>query len=196
MKALKAPNKSGQRGTLSPAQLSAVELIAEGHTDAEAARILKVSRQSVNTWRNHNPDFQKAVDETRREIHGKARERIEALSLKALDTIEAAVKAGSVPASLGVIRAYVSLVKPEPAPPEQTLIKVVYEGCKDKEKPYADADISTLREKYQKAIDTGDYSKLTDDELKALSNAIDPLGEIKKLSNEELIALAKGRKQR
>lgn len=191
MKALKAPNKSGQRGTLSPAQLSAVELIAEGHTDAEAARILKVSRQSVNTWRNHNPDFQEAVDEARREIHGKARERIEALSLKALDTIEKAVKAGSVPASLGVIRAYVSLVKPEPAPPEQTLVKVVYEWCKDKEK--AEADASTLQEKLQKAFDTGDYSKLTDDELNALQGALDPLGKMKSLSNEELIALSKKR---
>lgn len=105
-------DKNGSK-PLSPVQLTAVELVAEGHRDTEIAKILNVARTSVNTWRNHLAPFQEAVETARREIHGKARERLESISLKALTTLEKAVEGGDISASLGIVRAYVSLVKPE-----------------------------------------------------------------------------------
>lgn len=133
----------GRIRALSPVQLSAVELIAEGKKDGEVAKALKVTRQTVNTWKNQNEDFKDAVDIARREIHGKARERLDHLSLKALDTLEKAVQAGSIPASLGVLRAYVSLVKPEDPPPSGKT-EVIVTWCKDKQKSFADASDEEL----------------------------------------------------
>ena len=191
MKALKVVDKNGQKRTLSPAQLNAVELLSQGFNDTETAKAVKVTRQSIHSWRTGNQAFQEALTSARETLWRESRNQLRSLTGNAIKTLKNAIEGGSVLASVAVLRHALAIMPEEKL--GDTTIHVVYNWVKDKTKP--EAEEATLREKYQKAIDTGDYSKLTDDELKALSNAIDPLGEIKKLSNEELLALKEKRKK-
>ena len=57
---------------LNEKQEKAVELVCMGKTDKEIARLVGVSRQWVNTWRNHDPDFMHAIAmrrQAQRELH-------------------------------------------------------------------------------------------------------------------------------
>jgi hypothetical protein len=49
-------------------QEQAVELIANGKTDVEVAKLTRVSRQTVNEWKNHDVEFQLDLQVRRREI--------------------------------------------------------------------------------------------------------------------------------
>src|SRR5579884_1829578 len=55
---------------LSVAQLNAIDLLVCGATDGEAAEAVGVSRQTVNTWRHHDPAFVAELNSRRLEIWG------------------------------------------------------------------------------------------------------------------------------
>jgi len=74
-------------GSLAPTQQTAVDLIAEGKSDAEAAEVLRVSRGSVTRWRVHSPEFRAALSVRRAELWGAAQSRLQNLIPKALDTL-------------------------------------------------------------------------------------------------------------
>ena len=42
---------------LNQKQLNAIELLLQGGTDSEVAEAVGVSRQTVNEWKNHDPNF-------------------------------------------------------------------------------------------------------------------------------------------
>ena len=60
------------RRGLTLAQQSAVDLLASGKTDTEAAGLLKLARPTVTKWRLYDPLFQAALNERRAEIWGPA----------------------------------------------------------------------------------------------------------------------------
>jgi len=97
-------------------QIAAVELVACGKDDREVAKTIgKTARQTVNLWRNHNPDFIAAVNERRQEIYRVSRERLQALTLKAVDTLEPSLEEGSLKAALAVLKIVENLPPPEGA---------------------------------------------------------------------------------
>lgn len=50
---------------LSAEQLQAIPLIIQGKTDAEVAEAIGKTRETVNRWRNHNEEFNEALDDAR-----------------------------------------------------------------------------------------------------------------------------------
>ena len=76
---------------LSVAKSNAIDLLATGATDQEAADAVGVTRQTVNGWRNHDPAFIAALNARRLDVWGGAADKLRALLPTALDTLEAAL---------------------------------------------------------------------------------------------------------
>ena len=47
------------------AQLNAIDLLASGKTDTEAAELLHLSRTAITKWRLYDPVFQAALNQRR-----------------------------------------------------------------------------------------------------------------------------------
>jgi hypothetical protein len=56
------------RRELTSAQWIAVDQLAAGATDADAAKAARVTRRTVNGWRNHDPVFAAALNARRVEL--------------------------------------------------------------------------------------------------------------------------------
>ena len=76
---------------LSVAKANAIDLLVSGATDQAAADAAGVSRQTVNGWRNHDPEFIAALNARRLEVWGGAADTLRALLPTALDTLGAAL---------------------------------------------------------------------------------------------------------
>jgi hypothetical protein len=68
-------------------QLNAIDLLAAGKTDTEAADALKLHRTTVTKWRLYDPVFQAALNRRRAEIWGAAADRLRTLIPQALDVL-------------------------------------------------------------------------------------------------------------
>ena len=78
--------------TLQPEQEKAIALILTGQTDQAIAEAVGVTRQTVNGWRNHNPDFMAILNQQRAAIWEGSIERLRGLASGAIDTLEEALK--------------------------------------------------------------------------------------------------------
>jgi len=79
-------DKSGQR--LTAKQHKAIELLLSGSNDRQVAQSIKVARQTVTEWRNHNPEFMAEINLRRQEIWVGQAERLRGLLDKAVDVLE------------------------------------------------------------------------------------------------------------
>jgi DNA-binding XRE family transcriptional regulator len=66
----------------------AVELIANGKTDVEVAKVIRVSRQTVNEWKNHDVEFQLDLKVRRREIIFGMRDKMNELVMISMGIIQ------------------------------------------------------------------------------------------------------------
>jgi hypothetical protein len=66
-------------------QLNAIDLLAAGKTDSEAAELLNLSRTTVTKWRLYDPVFQAALNRRRAEVWGAAADRLRSLIPTALN---------------------------------------------------------------------------------------------------------------
>ena len=73
-------------------QLNAIDLLAAGKTDQEAADLLGLHRTTITKWRLYDPVFQAALNRRRAEVWGAAADRLRSLIPKALDALAAAVE--------------------------------------------------------------------------------------------------------
>src|SRR5262249_47091113 len=78
---------------LTLAQQSAVDLLAAGRNDTEAAAALNLNRVTVTRWRLYSPEFRAALAYQRTAIWGVSADRLRGLLPKALDTLAAALEA-------------------------------------------------------------------------------------------------------
>ncbi len=76
-----------EKGKLTPAQTTAVSLLAVGDTLTGAAERLNVSRQTISKWLNQDEDFQIALKEKQAEIFEDEVRRIKGLTARALEVI-------------------------------------------------------------------------------------------------------------
>jgi hypothetical protein len=81
--------------TLSERQLNAIEAIISGATDSTAAKWAGVTRQTVNTWKRHNPDFIAELNRRREAVYGASCDRLRGLVSEALDAIEKELQSGT-----------------------------------------------------------------------------------------------------
>ena len=73
--------------TLQPEQEQAIALILTGQTDQAIADAVGVTRQTVNGWRNHNPEFMAVLNQRRATIWEGHTERLRGLATGAIDTL-------------------------------------------------------------------------------------------------------------
>ncbi len=86
------PSKgNANAGALTIVQLNAIDCLVAGKTDGETAEAVGVTRQTVNGWRNHHPEFIATLNARRLEAWGAAHARLPALLPHAFDALEAAV---------------------------------------------------------------------------------------------------------
>lgn len=119
-----------QEESLTPAQERAAALIAQGLTDGEAAKAVKVSRQTLNDWKNHHEGFQAAVKKALGEIWDDSRDNLRAIIAKALKVVNGHLEADSLPAALGILKiaaAFERLPETANAEPKKTIIEVVWQ---------------------------------------------------------------------
>lgn len=76
---------------LSAKQLRAVDLVALGSTDREAAEAVGCDPSTVWRWRTGSPDFQAALNARRKEVWKTSIDRLRSLLPHALDTVEHAL---------------------------------------------------------------------------------------------------------
>ena len=76
-----------QRATLSVAQESAIDALASGKKDAEAATLVGVNRVTVTRWRLYSPHFQAALNERRQAIWVASLDRLRSLVPLALEAV-------------------------------------------------------------------------------------------------------------
>ena len=76
--------------SLSAIQEQAILLLAGGATVTAAAEALGVTRQTVSTWANRDPEFVAALNLVREETLEAGADRVRGLMAKALDAVEAA----------------------------------------------------------------------------------------------------------
>ena len=77
---------------LNPEQEKAIALILTGQTDQAIGEAVGVTRQTINGWRNHNPDFMAILNQQRATIWEGSIERLRGLASGAIDVLEDALE--------------------------------------------------------------------------------------------------------
>ena len=77
---------------LNEKQEMAIELALTGMSDGEIAKRVKVSRQWVNTWRNHNTVFIDALEERRRTLRERNKDALGGLVERAIEVVKDALE--------------------------------------------------------------------------------------------------------
>jgi len=79
---------------LNDRQLAAVDALAAGATDQEAADQSGAHRVTVTNWRNHNPVFRAALNARRIDLWGASLDRLRSMLPKALDRVDEEITGG------------------------------------------------------------------------------------------------------
>ena len=66
----------------------AVEFIANGMTDVDVAKKVGVSRQTINEWKNHDPEFKIDLEIRRRVIINRLRDKMNELVMASMGIIQ------------------------------------------------------------------------------------------------------------
>jgi DNA-binding CsgD family transcriptional regulator len=80
-------NRNEKIPGLSIKQLNAIELLIRGYTDREVAKRIRVTRQTVCTWRNHNSAFISELNLRRQALWGANTEKLRGLAAKAIEVL-------------------------------------------------------------------------------------------------------------
>lgn len=95
--------KPGQEN-LSPAQLQVLQGLLSGESVTAAARMGKVSRETVHRWLRADFGFQAAFNQGRREILEEIQDGLLMTARDAAGQVAAAVKSGDVKVALAVLK--------------------------------------------------------------------------------------------
>jgi transposase len=99
--------KGNKMAHLSNKQQMAIDLILMGKVDREVAEIVKVSRSTINDWKNTNEVFKNELNKRKFEISQANKERLNSIYKKALETVEKAIVDNEdVKTALEIIKLY------------------------------------------------------------------------------------------
>jgi hypothetical protein len=90
------------RQNLTPRQLRAIESCLAGRRDEPIAKAVGVSRQTVNTWRNHDQTFIDELQCRRNAMTRTMHDKLLALAWKAIDVVSQAVEKGDARVALEI----------------------------------------------------------------------------------------------
>jgi transposase-like protein len=77
---------------LTPQQEQAVALALSGKKDGEIALAIGTSRQTVNTWRNHDDDFRAALAAGREALRDETADALQAMATEAMGVLKEAMR--------------------------------------------------------------------------------------------------------
>ena len=106
--------ESKEKFELSPKKRIALELILAGQTDAQVGAAIGKGRNTIWSWRKHDPQFIAALNQRRSWLQNESVEQMNALCSQSIQLLEKAVEKGDTELALGVI---------------QVLKKVIYNQC-------------------------------------------------------------------
>ena len=141
--------KGQPRRELSGEQRAAVELLAAGKSDKQAAEALDLPAERVAKWRRYDPVFQAALNACRAEVWQASIDRLRSIIPQALDTLAEELNRGDnsdrCKLALDILRlAKLPNITPEgPADPETIVRQVV-----DRERRQASDQLDDLLEEY------------------------------------------------
>lgn len=135
-------NGTGDTRGLTQPQVAALELVAAGRPDTEAADAAGVTRQTVNTWRHHDAQFIAAVNERRREVWEDHRHQLRSLYGEAIkilgDSMKYTMPIKALPAVAIILRAVGDLPAPDAPTTAEGVIRAQAEAlvtAEDRAKP-------------------------------------------------------------
>jgi len=91
-------------GNLTSLQNAAVDILLTGSTITDAAGKVGVTRRTLHRWLTDDPHFNAELNKRRNDLSRAVDDRLRAIAVAALDTVENAVTSGNVQASLAVLR--------------------------------------------------------------------------------------------
>jgi hypothetical protein len=89
---------------LSIAQENAIDLLITGATDGDVAAAVGVDRVTVWQWRHEHPLFMATLQRRRADVWRGPQEKLRSLMSKAVENIVAAIEAGSLKASIELLK--------------------------------------------------------------------------------------------
>lgn len=81
-----------------------VDFYMQGKTDAEIGQEIGVSRETVNTWRNNDPEVIAEINKQIQAIGDRMRARLVKLTGKAFDLVDKKLDDGDIQTALSVLR--------------------------------------------------------------------------------------------
>ena len=96
--------ESKEKFELSPKKRIALELILAGQTDAQVGAAIGKGRNTIWSWRKHDPQFIAALNERRSRLKSESVEQMNALCSQSIQLLEKAVEKGDTELALSVIQ--------------------------------------------------------------------------------------------
>ena len=96
--------ESKEKFELSPKKRIALELILAGQTDAQVGAAIGKGRNTIWSWRKHDPQFIAALDERSSLLKSESVKQMNALCSQSIQLLEKAVEKGDTELALGVIQ--------------------------------------------------------------------------------------------
>jgi AcrR family transcriptional regulator len=104
---------------LSGKQEMALELVICGMNDGDIAKRAGVSRQTINTWRNHDEDFRMLLAERRVALHEQYLGELNGLVSEAISVMRDAIRKGDLLTRLWAAHAVLRMLGLQSAVPTQ-----------------------------------------------------------------------------
>ena len=123
--------KSKEKCELSPKKRIALELILAGQTDAQVGAAIGKGRNTIWSWRKHDPQFIAALNQRRNCLQSESFEQMNALCSQSIQLLEKAVEKGDTELALGVLQVLkkvISSQRLDVTPPIEPVLKVRNDG--------------------------------------------------------------------
>ncbi len=119
--------ESKEKFELSPKKRIALELILAGQTDAQVGAAIGKGRNTIWSWRKHDPQFIAALNQRRSCLQSESFEQMNALCSQSIQLLEKAVEKGDTELALGVIQVLKKVISRQQGnetPPIEPVLKV------------------------------------------------------------------------
>ncbi len=119
--------ESKQKFDLSPKKRIALELILAGQTDAQVGAAIGKGRNTIWSWRKHDPQFIAALNQRRSCLQSESVEQMNNLCSQSIQLLEKAVEKGDTELALSVIQVIKKVISRQQGnvlPPKEPVLKV------------------------------------------------------------------------
>lgn len=119
--------KSKEKFELSPKKRIALELILAGQTDAQVGAAIGKGRNTIWSWRKHDPQFIAALNQRRSCLQSESVEQMNNLCSQSIQLLEKAVEKGDTELALSVIQVIKKVISRQQEnvlPPKEPVMKV------------------------------------------------------------------------